>query len=80
MSKVTRPRKIRWLWYVAHMKAIKIAYKILFGKFEKERPLRRNISRWEDNIEKDKVFRCAVDSSGLGKGPVEDSCEHSTRP
>jgi hypothetical protein len=48
------------------MEKIKIACNILFGNFEKERPLGRIINRWEDNIETDKVFRCALDSSDLG--------------
>jgi hypothetical protein len=48
------------------MEKIKIAYKILFGKFEKKRPLGRNINIWEDNIKTDKVIRCALDSSSLG--------------
>jgi hypothetical protein len=36
--------------YVAGMGEIKNAYKILVGKSEEKRPLKRHRCRWEDNI------------------------------
>jgi hypothetical protein len=42
--------KIRWAWHVAHIGEIRNAYKILLGKPEGKKPLRRPRHRWEDNI------------------------------
>jgi hypothetical protein len=43
------------------------AYKILVGKPEGKRPLRRPKHRWEDNIKMgNRVWRTGLDSSGSG--------------
>jgi hypothetical protein len=58
-------------------------YKILVGKPERKRPLKRPRHRWEDNIKMDLReigLGCGLDSSGSGEGPVAGSCEHSNEP
>jgi hypothetical protein len=40
----------RWAGHIARMEAMGIYYKILVGKPEGKRPLRRTRRRWEDNI------------------------------
>jgi hypothetical protein len=40
--------KMRWAWYGGDDKCM--SYKILVGKPERKRPLRRPWPRWEDNI------------------------------
>jgi hypothetical protein len=46
-------RRMRWAGHVARMGAKRNAYRILVGKPEGKRPLRRPRCRWEDNIRKD---------------------------
>jgi hypothetical protein len=59
-------------------------YKMLVGKHEQQKPLRRPKHRWEDNIEmelkRNKMARCGLDSSGSGYGPVTSSCEYYNEP
>jgi hypothetical protein len=58
-------------------------YKILVGKPERNRPLRRFRRRCEDNITVDfreTVRKCGIDASGSGWGPVAGSCEHGNEP
>lgn len=43
-----------------------ILIRVLMGKPESERPVRKSRHEW-------------VDQSGTGYGPVEDPCEHSTQ-
>jgi hypothetical protein len=57
--------------------------KILVGKPEEKRLLRRSRHRWEDNIKvvlRETVEECGLESSGSGQGPVAGSCEHSNEP
>jgi hypothetical protein len=46
-------RRMRWAGHVARMGENRNAYRILVGKPEGKRPLRRPRRRWVDNIEMD---------------------------
>jgi hypothetical protein len=45
-----KSRRMRWVRHVAHMGEIRNVYKVLVGKPERNRPLRRPWHRWNDNI------------------------------
>jgi hypothetical protein len=45
-----KSKMMRWVGYVANMGEMRNAYKILVGKPEGKRPLRRPRHTWEDNI------------------------------
>jgi hypothetical protein len=45
--------RIRWVGHVARMGEMRSANKILAGKFERKRPLRRPKHRWEGHIRMD---------------------------
>jgi hypothetical protein len=51
--RVIKSSGIRWARHVARMGAIRIAYEILGGKTEGNRPLRKSRCGWEDNIRMD---------------------------
>ena len=44
---------MRWAGHVAHMGEKRGIYRVLVGKPEGRRPLRRHKCRWEDNIKLD---------------------------
>jgi hypothetical protein len=44
---------MRYEGHVARMGDRRVAYIVLVGRAEEERPLRRRRSRWEDNIQMD---------------------------
>ncbi|KAJ4450719.1 hypothetical protein ANN_02149 [Periplaneta americana] len=46
-------RRLRWAGHVACMSKSRNAYKLLVGRPEEKRPLRRSRRRWEDNIKMD---------------------------
>jgi hypothetical protein len=46
-------RRLRWAWHVVRMARMRKAYKILIGKSERKRPLRRSRRRGEENIRMD---------------------------
>jgi hypothetical protein len=48
-----KSRRIRWAGHVARMGEKRNAYRILVGKPERKRPLRRQSRRWVDNINMD---------------------------
>jgi hypothetical protein len=50
---MTKSRRMRWTGHVALMGEKRNAYRILVGKPEGKRPLRRPRSRWMDNIKMD---------------------------
>jgi hypothetical protein len=50
---VIKSRRMRWAEHVTLMGAMISAYKILLGKPEGMRPLRRQKRRWEVNIRMD---------------------------
>ncbi|KAJ4448683.1 hypothetical protein ANN_00073 [Periplaneta americana] len=48
-----KSRRLRWAGHVAHMGESRNAYRVLVGRPEGKRPLRRPRRRWEDNIKMD---------------------------
>jgi len=50
---VIKWRRMRWAGHVAHMGERRGVYRVLMGKSEDKRPLRRLRLRWEDNIKMD---------------------------
>ena len=48
-----KSRRLRWAGHVARMEQSRNAYKVLVGRPEGKRPLRRSRRRWEDNIKMD---------------------------
>jgi hypothetical protein len=65
-----KSRRMRWAGHVAHMGEERKMYKLLVGKPEGKRPLRRLRHRWEDGIRMDleKIAWgvCGVDSPSSG--------------
>ena len=53
LIRVTKLRKMRWAGHVARMGDRRGIYKVLVGKPEGKRPLRRSRRRWEDNNKMD---------------------------
>jgi hypothetical protein len=51
--RMMKSRRMRWAGHVARMGQKLNAYRILVGKPEGKRPLRRRRRRWEDNIKID---------------------------
>jgi hypothetical protein len=51
--RVTKSRRMRWAVHVACMDERRGAYRVLTGRPEGRRPLRRPRRRWEDNMKKD---------------------------
>jgi hypothetical protein len=57
---------MRWMGCVEHMEDMRNVYKILVGKPEGKRLLRRPRHRWEGNIKINiKELGCGLNSSGL---------------
>jgi hypothetical protein len=48
--RVVKSRRMRWAGHVARMGEDRVVHKLLVGKPEGKRPLRRPRRRWEDNI------------------------------
>ena len=51
--RVLKSRRTRWAWHVARMGEGRGVHRVLVGKPEGKRPLRRPRRRWEDNIKMD---------------------------
>jgi len=51
--RVVKSRRMRWAGHVARMEEDRGVQKVLVGKPEGKRPLRRPRRRWEDNIKMD---------------------------
>jgi hypothetical protein len=51
--RVVKSRRMRWAGHVARMEEDRGVYRVLVGKPEGNRPLRRPRHRWEDNIKMD---------------------------
>ena len=51
--RVIKSRRMRWAGHVACMEEGRGVHKVLVGKTEGKRPLRRQRRRWEDNIKLD---------------------------
>jgi hypothetical protein len=50
---VIKSRRIRWAGHVACLGERRGVYRVLVGKTERQRPLRRPRHRWEDNNKMD---------------------------
>jgi len=50
---VVKSRRMRWVRHVGRMRERRGVYRVLVGKPEGKRPLRRPRPRWEDNIKID---------------------------
>jgi hypothetical protein len=48
--RVTKSRRIRWVWYVARTRDGRSVHRVLVVKPEGKRPLGKPRCRWEDNI------------------------------
>jgi len=46
-------RRMRWSGHVGHMGKGRGMHRVLVGKLEGKRPMRRSRHRWEDNIKMD---------------------------
>ena len=66
---------MRWAGHVAHMREMRIAYRILVGKLKAGRPLGRSRCRWESstkiNIDRNGSGNCELVSGDSGYGQVE---------
>jgi len=51
--RVLKSRRLRWAWHVARMGEDSGVHRVLVGKPEGKKPLRRLRRRWEDNIKMD---------------------------
>jgi hypothetical protein len=51
--RVIKARRMRWAGHMARMEKRRGVYRVLVGKPEGKRPLRRPSRRWEDNIKLD---------------------------
>jgi hypothetical protein len=51
--RMIKSRRMRWAGHVARMGRKRIAYRLLFGKPEGNRPLGRPRCKWADNIKMD---------------------------
>ena len=66
---VVKSRRIRWAGHVVRMGKGRGMHRVLVGKPEGKRPLRRPRRRWEDNIKMDlqEMGRGCVDWMGLAQ-------------
>ncbi|KDR19811.1 hypothetical protein L798_04744, partial [Zootermopsis nevadensis] len=51
--RVIQSRRVRWAGHVARMDGTRGVHRVLVGKPEGKRPLRRPRRRWEDNLRRD---------------------------
>ena len=67
--RVIKSGRMRWAGHVARMEEVRGVHKVLVGKPEGKRPLRRPRRRWEDNIKMDfeEVGRGCEDWMGLAE-------------
>jgi hypothetical protein len=63
---IIKSRRMRWVGHVARMGGKRNVYRLLVGKPEGKRPLRRPRRRWIDNIKMDLLECCGLDWSGSG--------------
>jgi hypothetical protein len=54
--RVFKSRRMRWVGQVAHMGDMRNVYRILVGKPEGKRPLRRHRHRWKGNVRGGKLW------------------------
>ena len=60
--RVVKSRRMKWAGHVARMGEDRVVHRVLVGKPEGKRPLRRPRRRWEDNIKMD------LQEVGRGRG------------
>jgi len=53
IMRVVKSKRMRWAEHVARMVEGRVVHRVLVGKPEGKRPLRRPRRRWEDNIKMD---------------------------
>jgi len=64
--RVIKSRRMRWAGHVARMGERRGVYRVLVGKPERKKPLRRPRHRWEDNIKMDlQEVGCEVGCGGM---------------
>jgi hypothetical protein len=68
-----KSRRMRWPGYVAHMGEGRGVHRVLVGKPEGKRPVRRPRRRWEDNIKMD------LQDVGEGSGDWMERAQDSDR-
>jgi hypothetical protein len=61
--RMIKSRRMRWVGHIARMRENRNAYRLLVGKLEGKRPLRRPICRW--------VYNIKMDLGDIGWGGVE---------
>jgi hypothetical protein len=71
--RVVKSRRMRWAGHVARMGEDRGVHRVLVGKPEGKRPLRRPRRRWEDNIKMD------LQEVGGGRGDWMELAEDSDR-
>jgi hypothetical protein len=81
MIRIIKSRWMRWAEHVAQMGEKRNVYRLLVGKLEGKRPLRRPRCRWVDNIKMDLlgIGWGGVDWIGLAQDR-ESSCECGYEP
>ena len=62
--RVVKSRRMRWAGHVARMGEGRGVHRVLVGKPEGKRPLRRPRRRWEDNIKMDLQEMAGVVGTG----------------
>ena len=70
--RVIKSRRMRWAGHVVHMGEEMGAYKVLVGKPEGKRPLRRLRRRWVDNIRMDLQEVCCGYEDWIGLAQDRD--------
>jgi hypothetical protein len=75
-----KPTKTRWTEHVERIGAKRKACRVLVGKPEGKRPIRRPRRRWEDNIKMDLREIGWIRFIWFSIGAVEGSCEHGNEP
>jgi hypothetical protein len=67
--KMIKSKRMRWEWLVARMGEKRNAYRVLVGKPEGKRGLRRSRRRFEDNIKMDfrEIGWCCMDWINLAQ-------------
>jgi hypothetical protein len=82
--RMIKSRRMRWAGHIARMGEKRNAYRILVGKPEGKRPLRRPRRRWVDNIKMDfrVVGRDGMDWIDLSedRDQWKSSCERGNEP
>jgi hypothetical protein len=76
--RIIKSRRMRWAGHVTCMGDKRNAYRVLVGKPEGKRPLRKSRRRWEDNIKINLRYIGWV--TWTGQEAVEGPCKHGNEP